>query len=82
MTYVKMWLGEADMVPDDGTPAPIEQPTEIKTRLLSQKVQDDRVRTALGMPQDYPLADVSYENLTAYYDYFTANLKCRIFTTD
>jgi hypothetical protein len=54
-----MWLGEADMVPDDGTPAPIEQPTEIETRLLSQKVQDDRVRTALGLPHDYPLADVS-----------------------
>ena len=44
-----MWLGEEDIEPDDGTPVPIEQPTEIKTLPLSEKDQDDRVRMALGL---------------------------------
>ena len=43
-----MGLGEEDIEPDDGTPVPIEQPTEIKTPPLSEKDQDDRVRMVLG----------------------------------
>ena len=54
-----MWLGEEDLEPDDGTPVPIEQPTEIKTPPLSEKDQDDRVRMALGLTHDDPLPEVS-----------------------
>src|SRR5215212_2840834 len=32
-----MWLGDEDLEADDGTPVPIEQPTEIKTKPLSEK---------------------------------------------
>src|SRR5437899_3797137 len=41
-----MWLGEEDIEPDDGTPVPIEQPTEITTPPLSDEDREDRVRRA------------------------------------
>jgi hypothetical protein len=70
-----MWLGEEDIEPDDGTPVPIEQPTQIKTPPLSEKDQDDRVRMALGLTHDDPLPDVSRKTILAYYRYLAANLK-------
>jgi len=70
-----MWLGEEDIEPDDGTPVPIEQPTEIKTLPLSEKDQDDRVRMALGLTHDDPLPEVSLKTLLAYYRYLAASLK-------
>jgi hypothetical protein len=76
-----MWLGEEDIEPDDGTPVPIEQPTEIKTPPLSEKDQDDRVRMALGLTHDDPLPDVSPETLMTYYRYLAANLKFPFFTS-
>lgn len=53
-----MWLGEDDIEEDTGSPVAIEQPTNIVTRALSEKDQDDRVRMALGLTGDDPLADV------------------------
>src|SRR5271166_3255720 len=70
-----MWLGEEDIEPDDGTPVPIEQPTSIVTKPLTEKDQDDRVRMALGLTHDDPLPDVSRKTLLAYYRYLAANLK-------
>jgi hypothetical protein len=70
-----MWLGEEDIEPDDGTPVPMEQPTQIKTTPLSEKDQDDRVRKALGLTHDDPLPNVSRKNLLLYYRYLTAYLK-------
>ncbi len=70
-----MWLGEVDIEPDDGTPVPIEQPTSIVTKPLTEKDQDDRVRMALGLTHDDPLPDVSRKTLLAYYRYLAANLK-------
>src|SRR5271167_1948166 len=70
-----MWLGEEDIEPDDGTPVPIGQPTQIKTPPLSEKDQDDRVRMALGLTHDDPLPDVSRKTLLTYYRYLAANLK-------
>jgi hypothetical protein len=70
-----MWLGEAEIEPDDGTRVPIEQPAEIKTPPLSAKDQDDRVRTALGLTHDDPLPEVSRKTLLVYYRYLAANLK-------
>ncbi len=58
-----MWLGEEDIEPDDGTPVPIEQPTQIKTPPLSEQDQDDRVRMALGLTHDDPLPEISLETL-------------------
>ncbi len=75
LDFETMWLGEEDIEPDDGTPVPIEQPTQIKTPPLSEKDQDDRVRMALGLTHDDPLPDVSRKTLLAYYRYLAANLK-------
>ncbi len=70
-----MWLGEEDIEPDDGTPLPIEQPTQIKTPPLSEKDQDDRVRMALGLTHDDPLPEISLETLLTYHRYLKAKLK-------
>ena len=70
-----MWLGEEDLEADDGTPVPIEQPTAIVTKPLSEKDQDDRVRMALGLTHDDPLPEVSRKTLLAYHRYLAANLK-------
>lgn len=70
-----MWLGAEDLEPDDGTCVPIEQPTAIVTKPLSEKDQDDRVRMALGLTHDDPLPEVSRKTLLAYHRYLAANLK-------
>jgi hypothetical protein len=76
-----MWLGEGDLEPYDGTPVPIEQPTTIVTKPLSEKDQDDRVRMALGLTHDDPLPDVSDETSLAYHRYLAARLKFPINAT-
>jgi hypothetical protein len=70
-----MWLEDEDLEPDDGTRIPIEQPTQIVTRPLSEKDQDDRVRMALGLTHDDPLPEVSRKTLLTYHRYLAANLK-------
>ena len=79
LDFETMGLGEEDLELDDGTPVPIEQPTEIKTPPLSEKEQDDRVRMAFGLTHDDPLPDVSPETLMTYYRYLAANLKFPFF---
>lgn len=69
-----MWLGDEDIEPDDGTPAPIEQPTEIVTKPLSEKDQDDRIRMALDLTHDDPLPNVSRKTLLAYHRYLKDHL--------
>ena len=59
---------------DDGTRVPIEQPTEIVTKPLSEKDQDDRVRMALGLTHDDPLPEVGRKTLLTYHRYLAANL--------
>ena len=44
-----MWLGEADLEPDSGGLAIIEQATSIVTRPLSKDDQDDRIRAIFGL---------------------------------
>jgi hypothetical protein len=70
-----MWLGEEDLEADDGKPVPIEQPTSIVTKPLSENDQDDRVRMALGLTHDDPLPEVSRTTLLAYHRYLAVNLK-------
>src|SRR2546423_2346767 len=69
-----MWLGDEDLEPDDGTPVPLEQPTSIVTKPLSEKDQDDRVCMALGLTHDDPLPQVTYKTLLAYHRYLAAHL--------
>ena len=76
-----MSLREEELELDDGTPVPIEQPTEIETTPLSEKDQGDRVRMVFGLTHDDPIPNVSFETLMTYYRYLAANLKFPIFTT-
>jgi Calcium binding len=69
-----MWLGEDDLVPDDGTPSVIEQPTAIRTRPLDLEDQDDRVRAVFGLTSDDPLPEVSDETLLAYHRHLERHL--------
>jgi len=70
-----MWLGDEDLEPHDGKPVPIEQPTKIVTKTLSEKDQDDRVRMALGLTHDDPLPDVTRKTLLADYRHLKDKLK-------
>lgn len=70
-----MWLGDDDLMPDDGSPPVIEQPTEIRTRPLNPKDQDDRVRAAFGLTGDDPVPEVSDETLLAYHRHLSKHLK-------
>jgi hypothetical protein len=74
LEFETMWLGGEEIEPDDGTRVPIEQPTAILTRPLSEKDQDDRVRMALGLTHDDPLPEVSRRTILAYYRYLAAHL--------
>lgn len=74
LEFEAMWLGEGDIEPDEGEPAPIEQPGRIETRPLSEKDQDDRVRMVFGLTHEDPLPDVSHEALLAYHGYLAAHL--------
>ena len=61
-----LWLGEANLEPDSGEPAVIEQPTTIITRSLSKDDQDDRIRTIFGLTSDDPLPAADVEHLGRY----------------
>ena len=68
------WLGEEDLEPDVGDRLPLEQPTQIETRDLNPKDQDDRIRAVFGLTSDDPLPESSYENVRHYHAYLAANL--------
>ena len=63
-----------DLEPDPGGPLDIEDPTEITTKPLSIKDQDDRVRMVSGLTSNDPLPDVDDETLAAYHEYLSNNL--------
>lgn len=67
-------LGEEDLEPDARDCVPLEQPTQIVTRDLDPKDQDDRIRAIFGLTSDDPLPESSYENLRQYHAYLAANL--------
>jgi hypothetical protein len=69
-----MWLGEDDLVPDDGSPPVIEQPTAIRTRPLNPKGEDDRVRAVFGLTADDPLPEVDEETLRGYHRHLAKHL--------
>lgn len=63
-----------DLEPDPGGPLQIEQPTEITTKPLSPKDQDDRIRMVLGLTSNDPLPDANDETLEAYHEYLSKSL--------
>lgn len=67
-------LGAADLEPDAGGPLKIEQPTKIRTRPLSPKDQDDRIRLVFGLTSNDPLPDVDNETLASYRKHLAKNL--------
>jgi hypothetical protein len=76
-----MSLREEELELHDGTPVPIEQPTEIETPPLSDEDQGDRVRMVFDLTHDDPIPNVTFETLMTYYRYLAANLKFPIFTS-
>ncbi len=69
-----MWLGEADLEPDSGGLAVIEQPTSIVTRPLSKDNPDDRIRTIFGLTSDDPLPAANVDSLRRYGRYLRSQL--------
>ena len=74
MVLEEYWLGDDDLEPDDGGPLNIEHPTEVATKPLSPKDQDDRVRMVFGLTSNDPLPEVTDETLAAYHKYLSKNL--------
>lgn len=69
------WLGDDDLEPDSGSPLDIEQPTEIKTKPLSPKDQDDRIRMVFGLTSNDPLPNVDEGTLLRYHEYLSKNMR-------
>ena len=67
-------LGDDDLECDPGGPLDIEQPTEITTKPLSPKDEDDRIRMVFDLTSNDPLPDVNDETLLIYHKYLAANL--------
>ena len=63
-----------DLEPDTGGSLEIEHLTEIKTKPLSSKDQDDRVRMAFGLTSNDPLPEADEETLLKYHGYLSKNL--------
>ena len=56
-------LAEDDLEPDPGGPLEMEQPTEITTKPLSPKDEDDRIRMVFGLTSNDPLPEVDDKSL-------------------
>jgi len=76
MVLEEYWLGDDDLEPDAGGPLEIDHPKEIKTKPLSPKDQDDRIRMVFGLTSNDPLPDVDGETLETYHKYLAKNLAC------
>jgi len=72
--FEEYWLGDDDLEPDPGGPLNIEQPTEITTKPLSPKDEDDRIRMVFDLTSNDPLPEVDDDTLLAYHQYLAANL--------
>jgi len=74
MVLEEYWLGDDDLEPDTGGPLEIDYPKEIKTKPLSPKDQDDRIRMILGLTSNDPLPDVDSETLERYFGHLLERL--------
>ena len=69
-----VWLTEDDLEPNTGDAVPIEQPTNLITRPLSMKNQDDRVRAIFCLTSDDLLPTPDSKSLVKYYHYLVEHL--------
>jgi hypothetical protein len=69
-----MWLDETDLEADDGANLPIEQPTQIITRKLDDKDQDDRIRAIFGLTGDDPVPEADEVTLRLYHAHLVTHL--------
>jgi hypothetical protein len=69
-----LWLGEADLEPDRGEPAVMEQPTAIRTRPLRTNDQEDRIRAIFDLTSDDPLPAATAENVRKYHAHLASRL--------
>jgi hypothetical protein len=70
----RAWLDEDDLEPSNGAVVPMEQPTQIVTRALRPRDQDDRIRAIFGLTSDDPLPTVSAEHLRRYQRHLATHL--------
>lgn len=68
------WLSEQDIEESAGPPVPMEQPTRIVTHPLQPDDPDDRIRAALGLTSDDPIAEVEESTLRTYHAYLARQL--------
>jgi uncharacterized protein YodC (DUF2158 family) len=74
MVLEEYWLGDDDLESDTGGPLEIDHPKEIKTKPLSPKDQDDRIRMILGLTSNDPLPDVDGRTLKTYHKHLSNHL--------
>lgn len=74
MDSEQYWLGDDDLEPDAGGPLTLEPPTKIRTKRLSPKDQDDRVRMVFDLTSNDPLPDVDEETREVYHKYLANHL--------
>lgn len=70
----RAYLYESDLMPDDGSPVVLEQPTEIVPLPLDLDDPEDRVRAAVGLTSDDDIPALSYDNICAYHRYLSQHL--------
>lgn len=75
LQYEKMYLREDELMPDDGSPVVLEQPTNLVTRPLDLDDQEDRIREALGLTsRDDRVPRPNSSSLRKYASYLTQRL--------
>ncbi len=74
LDFEEYGFGADELEPDPGGPLSIEQPKEIKTKPLSPKDQDDRIRAVFGLTSDDPLPNVDEDTLLKYHEYLSENM--------
>jgi hypothetical protein len=67
-------LSSDDLEADPGGPVNIEQPTEITTKPLSPKDQDDRIRMVFDLTSNDPLPELDDKTLEVYRQYLSKTL--------
>lgn len=68
------WIRADDLETDRTAPLKIDQPEEIRTKPLSPKDQDDRIRMVFGLTSNDPLPDVEIQTLATYQGQLWKNL--------
>jgi hypothetical protein len=80
LNYEEKWL-EEDCVELDRGGHPMSNRTgNITAPLLSDKVQEDRIRSVFGLASDDPLPEVEEDSLLTYYERLMAGLRFPLLT--